>query len=74
MPYLDMRQDRQISFLHTRPCYAKSSSQMVEFHILHGNVNQVNYVLSGLINSTMITIMQRTHCNSVERSYWSRSL
>ena len=43
-PYSDMWPDYQITFLHTRPCYAMSSSQSVDCQILHGNVRQVDLV------------------------------
>ena len=56
-PYWDMWPDYQITFLHTRPCYAMSSSQSVDCQILHGNVRQVDLVQNGPIRSAAIIIM-----------------
>ena len=33
-----------LTFLHTRPCYAKSSYRLVDPQTLHGNVHQVDHV------------------------------
>ena len=57
MPYSHMWQDYQITFPHTRPCYAKSSYRSVDPQALHGNVHQVDHVPNGPINSTAITTM-----------------
>jgi len=57
MPYSDMWQDCQITFPHTRPCYAKSSYRSVDPQTLHGNVHQVDHVPNGPTNSTAITTM-----------------
>ena len=55
MPYSDMWQDYQITFLHTRPCYAMSSYRLVDHQTLHGNVHPVDHVPNGLTNSAAIT-------------------
>jgi len=55
-----------------RPCYAKSSYRLVDPQTLHGNVYQVDHVPNGPTNSAAITTC--SHCDSVEASYWSRSL
>jgi len=57
MPYSDMWQDCQITFPHTRPCYAKSSYRSVDPQTLQGNAHQVDHVPNGLTNSTAITTM-----------------
>ena len=57
MPDSDMWQDCQITFQHTRPCYAKSSYRSVDPQTLHGNVNQVDHVPNGPTNSAAITTM-----------------
>ena len=57
MPYSDMWQDCQITFPHTRPCYAKSSYRSVDPQTLHGNVHQVNHIPNGPTNSATITTM-----------------
>ena len=57
MPYSDMWQDCQITFPHTRPCYAKSSYRSVDPQTLHGNVHQVDHVPNGPTNSAAITTM-----------------
>ena len=57
MPYSDMWQDCQITFPHTRPCYAKSSYRSVDPQTLHGNVDQVDHVPNGPTNSAAITTM-----------------
>ena len=54
MHYSDMWQDCQITFPHTRPCYAKSY-RSVEPQTLHGNVHQVDHVPNGPTNSAAIT-------------------
>ena len=56
-PYSDMWPDYQITFLHTRPCYAMSSSQSDDCQIPHGNVCQVDLVQNGPIGSAEIIIM-----------------
>ena len=55
MPYSDMWQDCQSTLQHTRPCYAKSSCQLVDPQTLHGNVHQVDPVPNGPTNSDAIT-------------------
>jgi len=50
-----MWQDYQITFPHTRPCYAKSSYRSVDPQTLHGNVNKVDHVPNGPTNSAAIT-------------------
>ena len=57
MPYSDMWQDCQITFPHTRPCYAKLSYRSVDPQTLHGNVHQVDHVPNGPTNSAAITTM-----------------
>jgi len=57
MPYSDMWQDCQITFPHTRPCYAKSSYRSIDPQTLHGNVHQVDHVPNGPTNSAAITTM-----------------
>ena len=57
MPYSDMWQDCQITVLHTRPCYAKSSYRSVDPQTLHGNVHRVDHVPNGPTNSGTITTM-----------------
>jgi len=57
MQYSDMWQDCQITFPHTRPCYAKSSCRSVDPKTLHGNVHQVDHVPNGPTNSAAITTM-----------------
>ena len=57
MPYSDVWQDCQITFPHTRPCYAKSSYPSVDTQTLHGNVQQVDHVPNGPTNSAAITTM-----------------
>jgi len=55
MPHSDMWQDCQITFPHTRPCYAKLSYRSVDPQTLHGNVHQVDHIPNGPTNSTAIT-------------------
>jgi len=57
VPYLDMWQDCQSTLQHTRPCYAKSSYQLVDPQTLHGNVHQVDPVPNGPTDYTAITTM-----------------
>jgi len=57
MPYSDMWHDCQITFPHTRPCYAKSSYRSVDPSTLHGNVHQVDHVPYGPTNSAAIATM-----------------
>jgi len=57
MPYSDLWQDCQITFQHTRPCYAKSSYRSVDPQTLHGNVHQVDHVPNGPTNFAAITTM-----------------
>jgi len=60
MPYshVDMWEDCQILFLHTRPRYAKSSYRSVDpLQTLHGNVHQVDHIPNGPTNSAAITTM-----------------
>jgi len=72
MPYSDMWQDCPITLQQTRPCYAKSSYLSVDPQTLHGNVHQVDHVPNGPTNSA--ATKQCSLCDSVEASYWSRSL
>ena len=57
MPYSDIWQNFQITFPHTRPCYAKSSFRSVDPQTLHGNVHQVDHIPNGLTNSAAIITM-----------------
>jgi len=57
MPSSDMWQECQITFQHSRPCYAKSSYRSVDPQTLHGNVHQVDHVPNGPTNCAATTTM-----------------
>jgi len=62
MPYSDMWQDWQITFPHTRSCYAKSSYRSVDPKTIYGNVHQVNHVPNGPTNSAITTVFPLRLC------------
>ena len=72
MPYSDMWQDCQITFPHTRPCYAKSSYRSVEPRpYMETSTRSTKCQMDW---PTPPRQQQCSHCDSVEASYWSRSL
>jgi len=61
MPYSVMRQGYQTALRHTRPCYAKSSSQAAELRTQLGSVRPVVRVASGPISCAATTTFPQRH-------------